>query len=118
MAFDPGVDVLDAVDPEGAGWDFGAAGEAGRGQEDNIAGFGEGVQALQGDEVNGGPVAGDVFETVGAEDETIAGLTGLLTRLPGLVVGSYGCRHAKKEADQAGNGAVGREGHVQFLEDL
>src|ERR1700723_512494 len=39
FAFDAGVDVLDAVDAEGAGWDFGGVGEAGGGQEDNVAGF-------------------------------------------------------------------------------
>lgn len=76
------------------------------------------MEALQGDEVDAVSVESDVFETVGAEDETVTGLAGLLTRLPGLIVGSDCCWHAEAEADKAGEGGYGRERHVLFLEDL
>lgn len=40
VALDAGVNVLDPVDAEGTRCDLGEVGEAGRGQEDNVAGFG------------------------------------------------------------------------------
>jgi hypothetical protein len=75
------------------------------------------VEALQGDEVDGVSVAGDVFKTVGAEDEPVTGQAGLLTRLPGLIVGSDCCWHAETEADEAGEGGYVRERHGTFLEN-
>ena len=64
---DTGVDVLDAVDSKGPGSGGGIVDAAG-GKQDDVAGLGQGVEALQRNEVDGGAILEHELEAVGAED--------------------------------------------------
>jgi len=103
LVFRSGVDVLNVLNAISPGMVFGFDGHALTGEEDDIAGFGHGVQGFEGDDVDALAVFNDELEAIAAVEQAFASLFGLFACSKCLVVGGNRRRQTDDEADEAGD---------------
>lgn len=108
FALDASIDMLDAVDAPGAGVES-VGMDAVAGEEDDVAGPGQGTQGVERNEVDAGSVRRKELEAVSAVDVGFAGASELLTGAQSLIPGGCGDGQRNEERQDIGEVAEGRD---------
>jgi len=102
-----GEDVFDAVDAVGTSESVCVGSEvveAIGGEKDYVAGFGQGMEAFERDDVYRIAVLEDELKAVRTEEISLTGQLGLSPRLPCLIVDSERSGHSQDETYDGGDG--------------